>query len=135
MKKGALILGLVLTFASVLSSSAYAVWVWTPETGKWINPKYSAEQTPQAQFEYAQALYEKGDYAGAVREHKKLLKRYGDSPYVSKSQFALGRIYEKMGKLYPAFKEHEKLLDKYPESEEVGEVLSSLYEIGNSFFS
>ena len=34
-----------------------AFWMWTPETNKWINPKYAVKDTPQEQLQVGTDLY------------------------------------------------------------------------------
>ena len=46
------------------ASSVHAFWIWTPESGKWINPKYDAKPSPQEQLNYADGFFAARRYAG-----------------------------------------------------------------------
>ena len=50
----ALLLSLTVFFLMASPSSAF--WVWTPETNKWVNPKFAVKDTPREQLEYALAF-------------------------------------------------------------------------------
>jgi len=63
--------------ASVIPAEAY--WIWTPKTGKWVNPKSAVKPTPKEQFDTAKGLYDIKSYEEAKREFKKLLKVYPKS--------------------------------------------------------
>jgi len=39
------------SYSFSITSQPVAFWVWTPETNKWVNPKYSVKGTPQEQLE------------------------------------------------------------------------------------
>jgi hypothetical protein len=59
----------------ILMRSFYGLgyWEWTPQTKKWINPKYAVKSTPEEQFNYAEEFRKNGKIDIAIREHKKLL--------------------------------------------------------------
>ena len=105
----------VLFFAFAFSCFAY--WEWTPQTGKWVNPKYAVKDTPKEQFEYAEKFRQEGNIEKAIREHKKLLEHYRNSEYAPKSCFALGEIYYNQGEYKKAFDYYQQIIDKYPQSE------------------
>ena len=62
-----------------MAAPAHAFWIWTPESGKWTNPKYSVKPSPQEQLAYADTFFQAGKYPEAMREYKKLLKHYPKS--------------------------------------------------------
>jgi len=112
-----------------------AYWIWTPKTGKWINPKTTVKPTPKAQFEYAKEFYASKGYEDAIREFKKLLKAYPKSFEASESQYYLGLIEEARNNLYEAFKAYQKVIDKYPFSERIQEIIEREYKIAEIFTS
>ena len=65
-----------LSSTSSITSQSVAFWVWTPETNKWVDPKYTVKETPQEQLEVGLGFYEIKECKEAVREFQKLLKHY-----------------------------------------------------------
>jgi outer membrane protein assembly factor BamD len=114
---------------------AYPFWVWTPKTGKWVNPKTEAKSTPKEQFDYARGFYDAKKYSEARREFKKLLKAYPKSVEASESQYYLGAIEEAEGNLYEAYLAYQKVIDKYPFSERIQEIIDREYKIAEDFMS
>jgi len=117
------------------ASPAYPFWVWTPKTGKWVNPKNVAKESPKEQFDYALSFYKENKLEDALREFKKLLKAYPKSFEASESQYYLGLIEEARGNLYEAYQAYQKLIDKYPFSERIREVVEREYDIADKFMS
>jgi outer membrane protein assembly factor BamD len=111
----------------------YAYWIWTPKTGKWINPKYSVKPTPTEHLEYAKELYGASEYKQAEREFKKLVKSYPRSLEAAEAQFYLGLCYQARGNLYRAYLAYQKVVDKYPFSERIQEVIEREYKIAEKF--
>ncbi|MFA5356923.1 MAG: outer membrane protein assembly factor BamD [Candidatus Omnitrophota bacterium] len=116
-------------------SPAYAYWIWTPKTGKWVNPKSAARPTPAEQFEFAKGLYDIKKYDEAIREFKKLLKAYPKSFEAAESQYYLGLIEDAKGNLYEAYQAYQKVIDKYPFSERIPQIIEREYRIGEEFMS
>jgi outer membrane protein assembly factor BamD (BamD/ComL family) len=132
-KLGVLIsVGLLLGFLMVSPSFAY--WEWTPQTGRWINPKYASKATPQEQYEWARGLYEVKDYKKAVSEYAKITKHFPHSDYAPKGQLGLAESYEGMGEYYKAIQAYQKLFDTYPSYAETGTIIERQYRIANLFF-
>ncbi|MFA4989797.1 MAG: tetratricopeptide repeat protein [Candidatus Omnitrophota bacterium] len=120
----------------VLSASpAYPFWIWTPKTGKWVNPKNVAKDSPKAQFDFAQGFYAEQKYPDALREFKKLLKAYPKSFEASEAQYYLGLIEEKLDNLYEAYLAYQKVIDKYPFSERIKEIIEKEYNIAEKFIA
>jgi len=117
----------------VYSVYSFSYWEWTPQTGRWINPKYAVKETPKEQFEYAEKFRKSGDIEKAIREHRKLLKHYASSEYAPKSCFALGEIYYNLGKYKKAFDYYQKIIDKYPHSELIFKAIERQAEIGQEY--
>jgi outer membrane protein assembly factor BamD len=121
----------IIFFISI--SPAYSFWIWTPKTGKWVNPKTVAKESPKAQFDYALSFYNDKKMEDALREFKKLFKAYPKSFEASESQYYLGLIEEERGNLYEAYQAYQKLIDKYPFSERIKEVIEKQYNIADEF--
>lgn len=117
------------------SLPVFGYWVWTPESGKWENPKYAAKDTPEEQLVYAQAYYKEGNSKAALKEFKKLIKYYPLSKEAPTAQYYIGRIMEALSRSYDAFKAYQKVIDLYPYTEHVDEVIEREYKIGELFFS
>lgn len=119
----------------VVAQPAYGFWVWTPESGKWENPKYAAKDTPLEQLEYARAFYEEKNFKLALKEFKKLIKYYPLSKEAPTAQYYIGRIMEELDNPYAAFKAYQKVIDQYPYTELVDEVIEREFKIGEEFFT
>lgn len=133
MKRRILIFSLVFFCLTVVR--VYPYWIWTPKTGKWINPKSMVKPTPKEQFDFAKNFYDEKKYEDAKREFKKLLKKYPKSLEASESQYYLALIEEAQGNLYEAYLAYQKVIDKYPFSERIQEIIEREYKIGESFMS
>ncbi len=124
------ILSIVFSCALLFAGRAHAFWMWTPETNKWINPKYAVKETPKEQLEYALGLLESEDYPRAINECLKLIKHYPKSREAAEAQYYIGRAYERQGELFRAFQAYQKVIEKYPFSERSGEIVERQYAIG-----
>ena len=120
----------VFTFLGV----ANAYWIWTPQTKKFINPKYAAKDSPKEQYDWAMSFYDAKDFQRAATEFEKLAKQYEFSEYASKSQYYVGLCYENMGKYYIAFQNYQKAIDNFPHIANTDEILAREFAIGNIYF-
>jgi len=126
----------LMVFCSLLvTHTASAYWLWTPKSGKWVNPKTAVKATPKEQVETARFLFEGKHYEEARKEFGKLIKAYPKSAEAADSQYYLGRIDEETGKLYEAFQAYQRLIDKYPFSDKIQEAIERQYKIGEAFIS
>ena len=124
-----------LLFFCVLGQRAYPYWIWTPKTGKWVNPKTAVKPNPKEQFDLAKSFYDEKKYEDAKREFRKLLRQYPKSFEASESQYYLGLIEEAQGNLYGAYEAYQKVIDKYPFSERIQEIIEREYKIGEAFMA
>lgn len=113
--------------AVFFSQSAYAYWIWTPETKRWTNPKYAPKESPQEQLNFAKGYYEAKDYKTAINEFKKLIKYYPDALEAPEALYYTGLCLEEMDKLYEAYQSYQKIIDKYPFSQRTSDVLQREY--------
>ncbi len=132
MKRLILLFTLIFTLSS---SPVNAYWLWTPKTGKWVNPKTSVKPSPKEQFDFAKGLYEAKEYEDAKREFKKILNNYPKSSEAAESQFFLGQIEEDKGNLWGAYQDYQKVIDKYPFSERIADIIKREYNIAEKFMS
>ena len=102
-------------FIAVALDVCEAYWVWTPQTKRWVNPKYSVKDTPRLQFEWAMDFYNKGE--------------------APEAQYYVGICYEKMENSYQAFVEFQKVVDIYPNSTRFNEIIEHQYSIGERLYS
>jgi outer membrane protein assembly factor BamD len=123
----------VATALLVTGTPAHAFWIWTPESGKWVNPKYSVKQTPAEQLAYANEFFELRKYEEALREYKKLLKNYSKAREAAQAQFGIARTWEVMKKYWRAVEEYQKVVDRYPFSDLGPTVVERQYTIANLF--
>src|SRR3989338_8632699 len=119
----------------VIAGPAFGYWIWTPESGKWENPKYAAKDTPEDQMAYAKKAYDAKNTKDALREFKKLLKYYPLSKEAPTAQYYVGRIMEDMDNLYEAYKAYQKVIDTYPYTELVDDVIEREYKIADAFYA
>ncbi len=111
-----------------------AAWVWSPQTG-WIGPSGAVKDTPAAQFDYALAFFQQGEYDKAKIELKKLLKHYRESREAADAQYYLGRCLEGRRDYYEAFLAYRRTLQVYPSTTRFSEILERMMQLGNYFLS
>lgn len=133
MKRKTLILTIGLLFFCL--QPCYSYWIWTPKSGKWVNPKNAPKSTPKEQFEYAKSFYDQKKYEEAKREFQRLFKNYPKSAEASEGQYYLGLIEEEQGDIYAAYLAYQLVIDKYPFSERIQEIIEREYKIGERFMS
>lgn len=127
---------LSLLIISLLSiQPAHAYWIWTPKSGKWVNPKNLPKDNPKEQFAYAKSYFDNNKLDDARREFRKLLKAYPKSAEAAESQYYLGLAEEKQGRIYEAFQAYQMVIDKYPFSERIQEINEKEYKIGERFMN
>ncbi len=112
---------------------ARAFWLWTPESGKWVNPKYEVKPSPKEQLDYAQGFFDARQYPEALREYKKLLRYYDKSREAAQAQFYIGRVWEEMKKYFQAVDAYQKVIDRYPFSDLGPKVVERQYVIADMF--
>ena len=118
-------------FLFLFSSLSQADWIWTPETGKFINPKWAVKPTPDDQLEYAQSFKDQGNCKKAMAEFKKLIRAYPRAKEAPEAEFYTGQCLEDMNKPYEAYQAYQLVIDKYPFSERAAQIVSIEYGIAN----
>ncbi|MDE2027637.1 MAG: outer membrane protein assembly factor BamD [Candidatus Omnitrophica bacterium] len=112
-------------------SFAQADWIWTPETGRFINPKWEVKPTPADQLEYAQSFKDQGNCKKAIDQYRRLLKSYPRSKEAPEAEFYIGQCLEKLDKPYDAYKAYQMVIDKYPFSNRSAQIVAIEYNIAN----
>jgi outer membrane assembly lipoprotein YfiO len=120
---------LILFFCLAFAVPSHAFWIWTPESGKWTNPKYTVKDTPKTQLAYALGFFQAKEYKKAADELQKLLKNYPRAREAADAQYYLGRVNMEQGQFMAAFKNYQIVIEKYPFSERSGEVVKRQYDI------
>jgi len=119
----------------LLPLNAFAYWLWTPELGKWINPKYAPKDTPKEQFEYASEFYKAKDYKKAIIEFEKVTKFYPNSRFAAEAQYNIAVSYETLNDWWNAYLAYQKVIESFPYSEKTEEVIKKEYQIANLFYT
>ena len=117
----------------VLATPSHAFWIWTPQSGKWVNPKYDVKPSPQEQLDYADSFFQLGKNAEAMREYRKLLKEYPKAREAAQAQFNIGRAWEEMKDYYQSVEAYQKVVERYPFSDLGPKVTERQYIIANLF--
>jgi len=120
-----------LIFFSLSGTPASAFWVWTPETNKWVNPKYAVKDTPKEQLQYAMEFYNAKDYVKAINEFEKLIKHYPLAREAAEAQYYVGSTQYILGDLFKAYKSYQVVIEKYPFNERSAEIVQKQFQIGN----
>ncbi len=122
---------LSLLFLVAFPSLSHAVWIWTPQTGKFINPKMAVKSTPKEQLDFALDFMDNKKYPQAIAEFKKLIKHYPRAKEAPEAQYYMGQVLEELNKPFDAYKAYQVVIDKYPFSERAAEIVELQYSIGN----
>ena len=123
----------VILIGVISANVADAYWIWTPESGKWMNPKYAVKDTPKEQYDWAMNFFEAKDYKRGISEFQKLVNSYPRSEYAPRSQYYIGLCHEELGNYYEAFLAYQQVMDKYPYTEKTDEIIEREFRIGNLF--
>ncbi len=114
-------------------SEAHAVWVWTPQSRRWVNPRYAAKDTPRAQMDWAVNFFEARDYKRSVKEFLRLVQAYPRSELAPEAQYVAGVSYELMDKPSEAFEAYKKVVEIYPFSKQFKDAVEREFAIAESF--
>ncbi len=116
-------------------NTAQAYWVWSPETGKWVNPKKSAKDTPEDQLAWAKQFYDNRDWDRSIEEFEKLAIVFPASRLAAEGVYFTGMSWEEKGDLAKAADNYQKLIDKYPYSDRIKDAIGREFAIAGSFAS
>lgn len=124
---------LIVIFLSSYTSYSYAYWVWSPDLGKWVNPKKSAKDTPEAQFEWAMQFYEAKNLDRAIEEFEKIPAAFPSSRLAAEGVYYSAICWEAKNDLAKSADNYQKLIDKYPYSDRIKDAIKHEFEIANKF--
>ena len=130
-KKGLLRIfsGLIIVFCLFVCSSASASWIWTPETGRWINTRNPVKETPKEQLEYSLKAYENEEYKKALKEFQKLVDNYPKAKEAPEAEFYIGECFITQDKPCAAFRHYQYVIDRYPFSERAKDIVKKQYDL------
>ncbi len=114
---------------------AHASWIWSPDIGKWINPKDAAKDTPELQLDWAISFFNQKDWDRAIDEFEKLVNTFPTSRLAAEAVYYEGLCWEQKGDLAKAAETYQKLVDRYPYSDRIKEAIKREFEIANEFSS
>lgn len=110
-----------------------AAWIWSPDIGKWVNPKKAAKDTPEEQFAWALEFYNKKDWDRAVEEFEKLPDVFPNSRLAAEGVYYIGLSWKERNDLAKAADAFQKLVDRYPYSDRIKDAMKHEFEIANEF--
>jgi len=119
---------------ALMPTAAHAQWVWTPQTGRFIDVDKLPKETPELQVQYERQLLTEKRYRKALRETNKFENFYGDSDFADENQFLRGEIREAQGDYLKAAKEYQQVVANYPSTDLFKKVIQKQYEIGGKFY-
>lgn len=131
MKKSLVLALIALSFVTAAPAQAY--YIWSPESGKWVNPKKSAKDTPEEQFSWALEFFNKEDWDRATDEFEKLPNAFPNSRLAAEGVYYLGLSWEKRKDIAKAADAYQRLIDKYPYSDRIKDAIRREFEIANDF--
>jgi len=123
---------MLVSLSMALVTPSYAAWVWSPESGKWANPKDQAQDTPDEQFEWAKSFYDKKDYGRAIDEFNKLVKNFPNSQMAAEAQYHIGLVHEATGDIGKAADAFGIVIDRYPYSNRVVDSIEHEFELAEA---
>ncbi|MBI3252307.1 MAG: outer membrane protein assembly factor BamD [Candidatus Omnitrophica bacterium] len=132
MKKRPVVLFVFLILLGAAGTSQ-ASWMWSPDIGKWINPKKAAKDTPEEQFAWAQDFYQKKDWDRAIEEFEKLPGAFPNSRLAAEAVYYTGLSWEQKQDTAKAADAYQKLIDRYPYSDRIKDAVKREFDIANEF--
>ena len=122
---------MLLLFAS--STIAQASWIWSPDIGKWINPKKAAKDTPEEQYDWALQFFNQKDWDRAIEEFEKLEATFPTSRLAAEAVYYEALGWEQKNEPAKAADCYQKLVDRYPYSDRIKDAVKNEFEIANEF--
>ncbi len=127
--------GLILVLLLAGASASEAAWIWTPESGKWFNPKKASKDTPEDQFAWGMSFYEQRKWDRAIEEFEKVPAVFPTSRFAAEAVYYTGMAWEAKEDLSKAGDAYQKLVDRYPYSDRIKDAVQREFTIANEFAS
>jgi len=134
MERRCISIALSLVSLLVFAPLSYGAWIWTPQTGKWLNPKSAVKDTAQEQLQAGMAFYDAKDYKKAIGDFDKVVRFYPNSIHAPIAQYYIGRSYENMEEYFHSYLAYQKVVDTYPHAKNREEIIMRQYNIGVMFY-
>jgi outer membrane assembly lipoprotein YfiO len=127
----------VIVISAVLMGSyaipAEASWIWSPDIGKWVNPKKAAKDTPEAQYDWAMEFYKNQEWDRAIEEYEKIPEYFSTSRLAAEGVYHIGLCYLEKKDFAKAADAFKRLVDHYPYSDRIKDAIGHEFEIANQF--
>ena len=120
---------------TAFAGESYASWIWSPDIGKWINPKKAAKDTPEEQFSWALEFYNIGNWDRSIEEFEKLPENFPNSRLSAEGVYYIGLCWQAKGDLAKSADAFQKLVDHYPYSDRIKDAVKREFDIANEFAS
>ena len=133
MMKKPLFITLFLAAVLLAGGTAQAYWVWSPDLGKWTNPKSSSKDDPQEQFNWAMQFYNEKNWDRAIDEFEKLPQAFPNSKLAAEGVYFTGLCWEAKNDDAKAADAYKKLVDRYPYSDRIKDAVTREFEIAGRF--
>ena len=124
-----------LLLISTSASSSYAYWVWSPDIGKWVNPKKTAKDTPEEQLEWAMGFFTRQEWDRAIEEFEKIPANFPNSKLAAEGVYYVGMCWEAKQDVAKAADAYQRLIDKYPYTDRIKDAIKHEFDIANEFAS
>lgn len=83
----------------------------------YINHIWAAGPDSERQFEFAESLFQEGDFFRAITEYKRFIFYYPDDELVEDALFKIGESYFRAGRWEETIASVDNFLNEFPESE------------------
>ena len=123
----------VLLTLLIFSVPAECSWIWSPDIGKWINPKKAAKDTPEEQYDWALQFLNQKNWDRAIEEFEKLTEAFPTSRLSAEAVYYSGTCWEQKDEPAKAADAYQKLVDRYPYSDRIKDAIQREFEIANEF--
>lgn len=118
---------------TAFAGESYASWIWSPDIGKWINPKKAAKDTPEEQFNWALEFYNISNWDRAIEEFEKLPENFPNSRLSAEGVYYVGLCWQSKGDIAKATDAFQRLVDRYPYSDRIKDAVKREFDIANEF--
>ena len=126
---------LMMSLFLVYPATVECSWIWSPDIGKWINPKSAAKDTPEEQYDWALQFMNDRNWDRAIEEFEKLTEVFPTSRLSAEGVYYTGTCWEEKGDLAKAADAYQKLVDKYPYSDRIKDAIKREFDIADEFAS